>query len=126
PDGSLRTVHPVVAFEVLVQLSGVPRDQWKQRLVQWGHMFVDFCRDINGVDSADALELLFHVFVYRGSQDVLGTERAGRSLFARFVEDIPSQSGAADLLKHLADSFPHEEHFAAHMARYFAFELRNY
>lgn len=124
--GYVRTVHPIVAEEILVQLSSLPRDQWRQRLTGWGGLFIDFCRGTRGAIYDDALDLLYHVFVYRGSEDILGTEGAGRRRFSRYIEDVPSTAGAAQLLKALADAFPGEEHFAAHMARYYAFELRNY
>jgi len=121
-EGRWRTVHQLVAKQLVIQL-GAPR--WQDQLTTWGAAFADFCRETGGVGQ-EALDILRAVLFERGTQELLGTEVGGRDLFARLIEDVPSREGAVNLLSRAASLYPDEPHLAAHVARYYAFRLRNF
>lgn len=123
-DGSWRTIHQLIAKEVMVQLGNDAAD-WRQHLTSWGRDFATFCRSEGPVIN-DLEVLAKSVFFDRGNQELLGTEIGGRDLFSRFVEDVPSPEGAVELLSHVANLFDEQPHFAAHVARFYAYRLRNF
>jgi len=123
-NGKWRAVHQLVAGEILKSIGG--GENWKRNLTTWGRSFAELCRGNELMPSEELLETARSVFVYRGSDELLGTETSGGDSFSRLIEDIPSDEGAVDLLVHLTEEFPEEAHFAAHVARYYAFRLRNY
>ena len=118
----IRMIHQLVALEVMRRLfsSGEYHEQvdgaWHQALSEQGKDFADFCYQAAG-DSGALLDTVRRVFIYRDNSDVLGTERAGSTLFSQFLEDIPSSHGKIDLLQHLTKCFPGEAHFHAHLGR---------
>lgn len=124
-DGNWRTVHQFVAQEIMSQLGG--GNDWKQDLTAWGQEFAEFCRG-EGPVSDEMLEIAQAVFFERGGQELLGTEVGGRGrgLFSRLVEDVPSEEGAVHLMSQVAELFETQAHFFAHVARFYAFRLRNY
>ena len=63
------------------------------------------------------LELIRRVFIFRDNIEVMGTERAAQRRFAELIEDVPSDHGKLEVLRYLADCFPLEAHFHAHLGR---------
>lgn len=120
--GELRTTHQLIALEVLQQVlspsaSINPETVWRQNLSAWAKLFADFCRGAEHVTSDKLLELVRRVFIYRDNVEVLGTESSGQRGFSRLIQEIPSEQGRLDILRHLTDLFPEEAHIHAHLAR---------
>lgn len=120
--GYWRMVHHLVALETMAQILGhdfsaSTKDLWRQNLSTWGKEFATFCRGEDEVAGERMLELVRRVFVYRDNVEVLGTERSAQSQFAQLLEDVASDSGKIDLLRHLTECFPLEAHFQAHLGR---------
>ena len=124
-SGSWRTRHTLIALEVLQQVLS-PKESldrgsvWRQNLSLWAKEFVDFCRGHGQGNSDQMVELARRVFIYRDNAEVLGTERAGQNGFSRLIQDIPSEHGRLEVLRHLTDCFPDEAHIHAHLARLLA------
>lgn len=122
PRGEWRTVHSLVALEILEQALAPrgTRDResvWRQRLSEWGKEYAEFCRGTEQATSDRLLELARRVFIYRDNIEVLGTERAAQAKFSQLVEDIPIRAGRLEVLRHLTQCFPSEAHFQAHLGR---------
>ncbi len=120
--GEWRTTHQLIALEILQQVlspadSDSPQTVWRQNLSVWAKLFADFCRGDEHVSSDQLLELVRRVFIYRDNVEVLGTERSGQRGFSRLVQDIPSEQGRLEILRHLTARFPEEAHIHAHLAR---------
>ncbi|WP_298213413.1 ATP-binding protein [Acidovorax sp.] len=120
--GEWRTAHQLIALEILQQVlspedSNIPQTVWRQNLSLWAKTFADFCRGDAHVSSDQLLELVRRVFIYRDNVEVLGTERSGQKGFSRLIQDIPSEQGRLEILRHLTDRFPEEAHIHAHLAR---------
>jgi len=140
PDGTLellvevgagrwRTAHELIAEEVLVQLltpADEDRRKWRQQLARWTIDFARLCRGDETVPSEELLEVARRTFVYRDNANLLGTERAGANRFSQLIEDIPSPIGQENVLRELAELYPDEAHFQAHLARFFALQVRDY
>lgn len=124
--GEWRTTHPLVALEILQQALSTarghsPPNAWQQNLSTWATSFADFCRGDKHVNSDRLIELVRRVFIYRDNVEVLGTERSGKKGFSRLVQEIPSEQGRLEVLRHLTDRFPDEAHIHAHLARLLSF-----
>lgn len=124
PAGEWRTTHQLVAHEILMQMGG-GKYLWKRHLTTWGHEFAKFLLSGTPLDE-DLLRLAEAVFIQRGSQELLGSASGAQNMFSRLIEDVPSAEGAVELLAAASDLVPHEAHFAAHVARYYAFKLRDF
>ena len=121
--GEWRTTHHLIAREIMQQVlapkgSLNPETVWRQGLSSWGKDFASFCRGDVHTTGDSFLELMRRVFIYRDNAEVLGTERAARSQFSQFIDDIPSPYGKREVLTHLIDEFPQEAHFHAHLGRF--------
>lgn len=117
-----RITHHLIAREILQQVlapesSQQPEGVWSQNLSLWAKDFAGFCRGDRPVPSDELLKLARRVFIYRGNADVLGTERAGHQRFSQLIDDIPSESGKREVLRHLTECFPDEAHCHAHLGR---------
>lgn len=120
--GESRTAHHFIALEILTQILGSGpsaerRRVWKQNLSLWAKDFASFCRGADHVPAERMLELVRRVCVYRDNAELLGTERSSSKQFAQLVQDIPSTHGKIEVLRHLAEEFPEEAHFHAHLGR---------
>ena len=118
-----RTVHDFLALEILQQLlwPGPDRERkWTQNLSSWGKDFAKFCRGDSTIASEEMLDLASRTFIYRDNADLLGTERSASQRFAHLIEDIPLPQGKIELLRTLAELYPNEAHFWAHLGRFYA------
>jgi len=133
-----RLIHNIVASEVLRQIlvpQGADPRVWQQRLSSWGKKFIELCGSHHLVTSERALELLRRVFIYRDTDDALGretgdddsrSEATRLSNFSLFIQHIPSPEGRLEVLQFLAESYPNEAHFWAHLGRYQAAIMHNH
>ncbi len=132
-----RPIHHIVAKEIMRQIlppSGADPRVWNQRLSTWGKRFIDFCSSDHLVANERSLELLRRVFIYRDTDDALGRETGDDSPsektrlgnFSMFIQQIPSREGRLEVLQFLAESFPNEAHFWAHLGRFQAAIMNNH
>ena len=127
--GAWRTSHDLIATEILRQLlwpSSSDRDQWRQNLSAWATDFARFCRGNDPMPSDAMLEVARRTFVYRDNVDLLGTERSATSQFAQLITDIPVREGRLEVMRALAEEFPDEAHFMAHLGRFYEKEMRDF
>lgn len=132
-----RPIHHIVAKEVLRQIltpPGADPRVWNQGLSTWGRKFIEFSGSNHIVASERALEALRRVFIYRDTDDALGRETGDDSPsestrlgnFSLFIQHIPSREGRLEVLQFLAESFPDEAHFWAHLGRFQAAIMNNH
>lgn len=132
-----RPIHHIVALEVVRQTltpRGADRRVWTQGLSTWGKRFIEFCSSNHLVASERALELLRRVFIYRDTNDALGRETGDDSPsektrlgnFSLFIQQIAAREGRLEVLQFLAQSFPDEAHFWAHLGRFQAAIMNNH
>ena len=128
-EGVWRTVHDLIAQEILEQLlwpTGTDRRLWKQNLSPRAVEFAKFCRGDHAVSSEEMLELARRTFIYRDNVDLLGTERSALKTFAQLIEDISSPQGKVEVQRNLTELYPEEAHFWAHLGRLYAVETHDY
>ena len=116
-----RPIHDIVAREVLIQVLGKGEDaerNWKQQLSTWAKRFIEFCGDGWLTANETTLALLRLVFIK--------SEDTEFKTFTRFIQDIPVREGRLEVLRLLAEEFPYEAHFWAHLGRYQALTMGNY
>ena len=132
-----RPIHHIVASELLRQIltpPGADLRVWSQGLSSWGKRFIEFCSANHLIASERALELLRRVFIYRDTDDALGretgddspSEKSRLGNFSLFIQQIPSREGRLEVLQFLAESFPDEAHFWAHLGRFQAAIMNNH
>lgn len=124
-----RTAHDLFAQEILEQLlwpNGPDRRPWRQNLSSWAKEFAYFCRGESAIPSEDMKEIASRTFIYRDNTDLLGTERSAHPTFAQLIDDIPSLEGKVELLRKVAELFPEEAHFWAHLGRFYAVEIKDF
>jgi tetratricopeptide (TPR) repeat protein len=124
-----RTAHDLFAQEILEQLlwpTGPDRRLWRQNLSLWAKEFAYFCRGESAVPSEAMTEIARRTFIYRDNADLLGTERSAQRTFAQLIDEIPSSDGKVDLLRSVAQIYPDEAHFWAHLGRLYAVEIKDY
>lgn len=121
--GEWRATHQLIALEILQQSLAPQESQeqnkvWRQNLSDYAKDFAALCRGEGHAPSERLLELARRVFIYRDNTELLGTERAGQKQFAQLIDEIPSEYGRINVLRHLTELFPLEPHFHAHLGRY--------
>ena len=126
--GEWRIGHSLVAEELLQQLLATGGDlrTWRNRLADWGIQYIEFCRGDLPVASDEMLDLVRRVFVYRDNLDVLGREQSGQQRFSHFISEVPVSEGRVRVLDALVDSYPEEQHFWAHVARFHAMDRKDF
>ena len=128
-SGRWRTAHDLIAEEVLTQLL-TPGDEerlnWRQQLSAWSIEFAHTCRGRDNIPSDELTEIARRAFIYRDNSNLLGTERSGERRFSQLIDDIPTRIGRENVLKNLADTFPDEAHFQAHLARFYSLQVGDF
>ena len=127
--GEWRTSHDLVATEILMRIFGTGSDYttlWRQNLSDWSIEFASFCRGTGPLASDAMVEVARRTFLYRDNVELLGTERSGTRLFAQLIQDIPVKEGRLKVLSALADLYPDQPHFWAHLGRFHAIEMRDF
>jgi tetratricopeptide (TPR) repeat protein len=122
-----RAVHDLVAKEVIEQVlagSATDRRVWVQSLSTWAAEFIDMCGR-RGSASDDLIDLLRRMFVFRETQELLGTEAAFGKRYAQCLEEIPSREGKMAVLRALVEQFPDEPHFWGHLGRLYSMEFQD-
>ncbi|WP_405087161.1 RNA-binding domain-containing protein [Microbispora sp. NBC_01389] len=126
--GVWRPAHALFSEEILRHLLGADltnKEDWQTRLPDKAIEFAHLCREGSSIVGDRELDLIQRIFIYRDSSELLGTERASSRSFAQIIEDIKLPNAAVRVLRTLADLFPEEPHFHAHLARYQAFRMRD-
>lgn len=121
--GHWRTSHPLISLEVMRLMLSPPQGGaqdgiWRQNLSKWSKDLADLCSGDGDTPSDILLELARRVFIYRDNVEVLGTERSGSRGFSQLIDDIPSDAGRVEVLRHLTECFPMEAHMHAHLGRF--------
>lgn len=119
---SWRTMHDLIATESLAQLlspPGVPaaahRDDWKVALSTLSAELVrQTASEFGDLIPTDVRTILDQLFIVRNNKAVFTGER---QLFSELMSDIPAEAGRIEILRTLAESFPQEPHFWAHLGR---------
>jgi len=127
--GQWRTVHHLVAEEVIRQVMSAPstdRRVWLNRLADWAVDFAEFCVRRLPEPAEESLELVRRVFIYRDESEMLGTEASSAQAYSQIITDIPISQGKERVLQYLTELFPNEAHFWAHLARFHANELKDF
>ncbi|WP_163030388.1 hypothetical protein [Pseudomonas viridiflava] len=122
-SGLWRTSHQLISKEIMRHLLSPAdaqdkRDIWRQSLSKWSKELAELCRGNSETTSDVLLELARRVFIYRDNVEVLGTERSGARGFSHLIDDIPSDAGRVEVLRHLTGCFPLEAHMHAHLGRF--------
>jgi nucleoside phosphorylase/tetratricopeptide (TPR) repeat protein len=121
-SGTWRPTHQLVARTILELILG-PR--WRLQLTEVSLRFAKFCRG-DDIEDQEMRQVVSSVFFDRGNEDLIGAETGMRPLFSQLIEDIPSHEGAVELLSQVAALYPNDGHFAAHVARFYAYRLKNF
>lgn len=127
--GLWRVSHDLIATEILEHLlssGSIGRENWRQSLSRSAVAFSQFCRGVGPIPSDYMLEVVRRTFVYRDNIELLGTERSASRQFSLLVRDIPVKEGRLVALKALAEHFPDEPHFWAHLGRFYALEIQDF
>lgn len=126
-----RTVHNLIAREVLVQLLAPPdpaaaraADSWKiglstlaaNLITQSAEEFGEFLPD-------DVRTIIDQLFIVRNNKAVFTGER---ETFSELLGDIPAAEGRIGVLRSLAQRFPEEPHFWAHLGRMLSYTARDH
>jgi len=127
--GEWRTVHHLVALELLRQLlmppGGTPASEdWKVKLSTLSRELIQEIEHEFGRYLPDhVMTVLNQLFIVRENQSTLGTER---TTFSELLSDVPALEGRAEVMEELATTFPEEAHFWAHLGRMLSYELRDH
>lgn len=127
-ERSWRTAHNLIAEELLRQLLSPAQvsegERWKQELSAWAVAFAEMLHGDWQTPGEQLLDIAARVFVVRETSELLGTESSVQPRFAQLIEDIPSVHGRMQVLERLADLFPEEAHFHAHLGRFYGLNGR--
>ncbi len=127
--GQWRPVHDLIAKETLEQLlqpSAGDRRLWAQGLSAWAKDFAAVCRGNQPVPGDDMLGVVLRAFIFRGNDELIGTERSAGRKFAPLIEQIPSPEGRLEVLRTLTELYPSEPHLWAHLGRFYSNQLQEH
>ncbi|RGD60447.1 hypothetical protein DR950_24065 [Kitasatospora xanthocidica] len=127
-NGVWRMAHTLIAEVVLRLLLGArisDAREWKATLPDVAIEFARLCCGSGGTVGDSELDLIQRIFIYRDSNELLGTEQAGSRSFSQLIEDVTLPNSAARLLETLTELFPSESHLHAHLARYQAVRMHD-
>lgn len=120
-QGEWKIKHHLIAKELLTQLlSGGAMDklQWKQSLGSYCKLFIE-CSVPNGEVSELTEQMLNDIFI--GTKE----DRQGED-FTPIINDIPTPEQKEEIFIALKDNYPDNSHYWAHLARLYAFKIRNF
>jgi len=128
-----RTLHPVVAEEILRQAlrpsSGY--GTWTAKLGELCIRLIQlFMRLTNGTSLPnDMRQILERLFLLRDNQDAVGSSQIAidtRPDFAELVRTVGTLGGRLEIFRSLSESFPAESHFWAHYGRLLAYAAMDF
>lgn len=111
---------------------GTGNDNWKDQLPLYAKDLIYVIKENNPSLVDESKRLLTNVFLERGNEDVLGVESDWNSIvfneqFSMLLKDIGDKTEEQkNILLLLANSFPHEPHFWAHLGRFVYEKAENY
>lgn len=120
-NGAIRPAHYLIAEEILEQelgrISG-SRQNWRVGLADLTTNFIDLLGSLPHQSRGTTSDVLRSILIERDSAD----SPAGPwdTTFSPLLGDIPSVDGRRRVLEHLAETFPEEPHFWAHLGRFYS------
>ncbi|MDQ3769597.1 MAG: hypothetical protein M3370_09010, partial [Actinomycetota bacterium] len=119
---SWRTMHDLIARESLAQLlaprnqgAGRGADDWKVALSTLAAELIrQAAWEYGSLIPAEVRSILDQLFIVRNNKAVFTGER---QLFSELLTDVPAMTGRIEVMRTLAQSFPEEPHFWAHLGR---------
>ena len=120
-DVGVRPAHYLIAEEILHQELGRASNDsrnWRVGLADLATRFIDLLADLPHRSRGTTSDVLRAVLIERGTAE----SPAGPSdtEFSPLLEDVPNVDGRRRVLDHLADKFPEEPHFWAHLGRFYS------
>lgn len=128
-DGRWRPVHQLVSTEIIeltLSVGSNDKRRWKMQLGSLVRNFVDFCRTSAPVPPEDLRAVIEQVCIQRNDGEKLGGVTNGERPFSRLVDDLPNNDAKLLLFEHLADLFPDNPHFWAHLGRFHSIERKDF
>jgi tetratricopeptide (TPR) repeat protein len=126
-----RTAHDLIAHEALAQLLS-PQDvagargqaDWKVALSTLSaELITQAAREFGGLLPEDVRGVIDQLFIVRNNKAVFTGER---ELFSELMGDLPSNEGRIGVLQTLAECFPKEPHFWAHLGRLLSYSAKDH
>ena len=121
-DNGVRPAHYLIAEEILHQelgRTGSDQRNWRVGLADVSTQFVDLLKELPHRNRGTTAEILRAVVIERSSvESPTGTWEETR--FSPLLADVPSVDGRRRVLECLAESFPEEPHFWAHLGRFYS------
>lgn len=122
-----RPIHQLVSREIIRYIlggnDGISEEILKYRLVDWSLDFIKMLGDKSYDATDDELFLLKKLFIYRDSENSIEGEE--ESEFSNLIEEgLPTDEARLQIFKQLTESFSHEAHFWAHLARFYNFKMK--
>lgn len=123
-----RTLHDLVAQELLKQMlasaddpQSILRETWKAKLSTLAKQLIDqVASEYGELLPADVKTILERLFILRSSAVLLTGEKEP---FSELMREVPSNEGRIELMRHLAESFPGEAHYWAHLGRMLSYTV---
>ena len=114
-----RILHPIIAQEILKQLSTTRsednKDAWRIWLADLSCSFIESLVSIGGYDSSHSLDICLQLFI---SREYWEESKAMRRHFSELLLSIPTEAGQHRVLETLKDNFPSEAHYWNHLGRH--------
>lgn len=120
-QGEWKIKHHLIAQELLIQLlagGAVDKLQWKHNLGSYCKLFIE-CSVPDGEISELTEQMLTDIFI--GTKE----DRQGED-FTPIITDIPTPEQKEEIFIALKDNYPDNSHYWAHLARLYAFKIRNF
>jgi tetratricopeptide (TPR) repeat protein len=126
-----RTAHYLIAREVLVQLlapldpaAARAHDSWKVGLSTLGASLINQSAGEFGQFLPDDVQAIIdQLFIVRNNKALFTGERG---TFSELLSDIPAAEGRIGVLRSLAEQFPEEPHFWAHLGRMLSYTAQDH
>lgn len=126
-----RTSHDLVAAEILAQLltpsgTGAPgaTDAWKVSLSTLAiRLITQSADEFGSVLPDDVATIIDQLFIVRHNKSVFTGER---DTFSQLMSEIPAMEGRIEVMRTLAERFPDEPHYSAHLGRMYSYEARDH
>jgi hypothetical protein len=128
-NGRWRPLHQLVSTEILELTLGdglTDKRLWKMQLGDLARDFVVFCRTNLPVPPVDLQEVIQQICVRRNDDELLNGSSSGEHRFSRLVGDLPNTDAKLRLFEHLAEVFPENPHFWAHLSRFHSIERKDF
>lgn len=117
-----RPRHYLIAHEILKQTC--QNDNITFQLSTLSIDLIQLISSYSVILSNQDNELLRRLFVYRNNEELISDE--DESNFSALIEDLPTDEAKLLVLQKLAQEFPFEAHFHAHLSRFYSIKLKKH